>query len=92
MSSRTSSPNLESVSLERNKRRNRNRRKDGNHNRGMSGLCHRERGQEEREEGTYFSKSGAKSAALDSLAKPVTYRVFLGIWNGERMEIFAGKV
>lgn len=31
-------------------------------------------------EGTYFSKSGAKSAALDSLVKPVTYRVFLGIW------------
>lgn len=31
------------------------------------------------EEGTYFSKSGAKSAALDSLVKPVTYNVFFGI-------------
>lgn len=28
---------------------------------------------------TYFSKSGAKSAALDSFVKPVTYNVFLGI-------------
>lgn len=28
---------------------------------------------------TYFSKSGAKSAAFDSLVKPVTYNVFLGI-------------
>lgn len=92
MSSRTSSPYLGSVSLERNKKRNRNRRKDGNHKGGRCGLCHRERGQEEREEGTYFSKSGAKSAALDSLVKPVTYRVFLGIWDGEWMEIFAGKV
>lgn len=46
----------------------------------MSGLCHQER-KEWRygEEGTYFSKSGAKSAALDSLVKPVTYNVFFGI-------------
>lgn len=28
---------------------------------------------------TYFSKSGAKSAALDSFVNPVTYRVFLGM-------------
>lgn len=32
---------------------------------------------------TYFSKSGAKSVALDSFVNPVTYKVFLGMlkWN-----------
>lgn len=38
--------------------------------------------QEEIGGGTYFSKSGAKSAALDSLVKPVTYKVFFGIELG----------
>lgn len=32
-----------------------------------------------RKNDTYFSKSGAKSAALDSLVNPVTYNVFLGM-------------
>lgn len=33
---------------------------------------------------TYFSKSGAKSAALDSLENPVTYNVFFGIVNDSK--------
>lgn len=35
--------------------------------------------------GTYFSKSGAKSAALDSLVKPVTYNVFFGMVDGSEV-------
>lgn len=44
---------------------------------------------------TYFSKSGAKSAALDSFVKPVTYSVDLGIVERvglEAMDAGVGKI